>query len=90
MSVLSKLMRSVLLSSDKLGNTKPSLLWFDQSQRLTAQQLMATYNAVTMCVQGCAKLPGLAQFQLPHQPYNYLEKVSCSATEQSPTKHTCF
>ncbi|DBA72217.1 TPA: hypothetical protein ACH3X2_010612 [Trebouxia sp. C0005] len=23
---------------------------------------------------GCAKLPGLAQFKLPHQPYNYLEK----------------
>lgn len=42
---------------------------------------MATYHAVMMCVQGCAKLPGLAQFKLPHQPYNYLEKVSCSAAD---------
>jgi hypothetical protein len=51
---------------------------------------MATYIAVMVCVQGCAKLPGLAQFQLPHQPYNYLEKVSCSAAEQSHAKHTPF
>ncbi len=51
---------------------------------------MATDTAVMMCVQACAKLPGLAQFKLPHQPYNYLEKVSCSAAEQSPAKHTSF
>ncbi len=28
-----------------------------------------------LALQGYAKLPAAAQFKLPHQPYNYLEKV---------------
>ena len=88
--MLSTLLRRALLGNASSGYTKSSLLEFDQFQRLTALQLMATDAAVMMCVQGCAKLPGLAQFKLPHQPYNYLEKVSCSAAEQLPSEHTSF
>ena len=71
--------QSIIRSASSMGTSA-----YRDRHRQHAPSDSRRRDKVLITMQGCAKLPHLTQFKLPHQPYNYLEQVCYSQGSTFP------